>query len=177
MTYILDNPLVSRFESYIHKTETCWLWEGPIAASGYGLFCYRGERTRAHRVSYWLFIGPLADGKLICHSCDVKLCVNPKHLWQGTYSQNSVDMVQKGRQSFQQNPELIPRGKRHWQNKYPELRLRGEKNASAKLTETSIINIRTLRSEGVDTYQLSYLFKVHVGTINKIVRRDSWNHV
>jgi hypothetical protein len=32
----------------------------------------------------------------VCHSCDVKLCFNPKHLWPGTNQENQLDASRKG---------------------------------------------------------------------------------
>jgi len=68
----------------------CWLW--PVA-KGYG--CYRGKRPS--RLSYEAFKGPIPEGLFVCHTCDVTQCVNPDHLWVGTASDNSLDMVKKGR--------------------------------------------------------------------------------
>lgn len=34
---------------------------------------------------------------VICHSCDVRTCVNPDHLFCGTTKENAQDMVRKGR--------------------------------------------------------------------------------
>lgn len=68
----------------------CWLW--PVSA-GYGQF----KGKRAHRLSYEAFKGPIPDGLFVCHKCDVPACCNPDHLFVGTASDNSLDMVKKGR--------------------------------------------------------------------------------
>jgi len=51
----------------------------------------------AHRVSYSATIGPLKVGMEICHRCDRPGCINPKHLFQGTHSDNIQDARKKHR--------------------------------------------------------------------------------
>lgn len=74
----------------------CWLWTAGLGGSGYGALRY-GTPTRAHRVSYMVFVGPITDGLFVCHRCDTPLCVNPDHLFLGTAKDNAVDAMRKGR--------------------------------------------------------------------------------
>lgn len=74
----------------------CWLWEGTTDPKGYGSLSIKDDRYRAHRISYLAFIGD--PGSLfVCHKCDVPGCVNPKHLFLGTHSDNMIDSVRKRR--------------------------------------------------------------------------------
>lgn len=52
----------------------------------------------AHRYVWEYHKGPIPEGMLVCHSCDVKRCVNIDHLFLGTYLDNMLDKVAKGRQ-------------------------------------------------------------------------------
>lgn len=75
---------------------TCWHWLGYPNKGGYGNFRVGKQMLKAHRVSYNLFKGEIGD-KDVLHSCDNPNCVNPKHLWLGTHSDNMNDMRDKKR--------------------------------------------------------------------------------
>lgn len=67
-------------------------------ASGYGRFAIRKNLIdQAHRVSWRLHFGEIPPKTLVCHKCDVKLCVRPEHLFLGSYADNTRDMVLKHR--------------------------------------------------------------------------------
>lgn len=85
------------FTSRIRTSEGCWEWTGSVSSTGYGTFRYAGVGYSAHRFAHEMFIGPIPAGLVVMHSCDNPKCVNPDHLRAGTYSDNSTDMVRKGR--------------------------------------------------------------------------------
>ena len=85
---------------HVKKTDTCWLWQGTLHY-GYGsvkrVVDGKQKRFRAHRLAYEMFVGPIPDGMVVMHKCDVRACVNPDHLEVGTYADNNQDMWEKGR--------------------------------------------------------------------------------
>jgi hypothetical protein len=88
----------------------CLLWLGTVSkTSGYGNYALKKYRTSAHRASYILFKGEIPDGTEVCHTCDVKLCVNPDHLFIGSRMDNQQDMADKGR-GLVSRKHGLPRG-------------------------------------------------------------------
>ena len=78
----------------------CWLWPY-VNDSGYGQlhFDHHGHKhsVRIHRIIAWLYLGYDGSSKLeVCHSCNVKACFNPAHLYIATHQQNMKDARRDG---------------------------------------------------------------------------------
>jgi hypothetical protein len=87
-----------RFSRYVRKSKTgCHIWVGSKSQYGYGKFYFEGKDVRAHRVSWILTKGKIAENCLVLHKCDNPSCVNPNHLFLGTQKDNMQDMINKGR--------------------------------------------------------------------------------
>jgi hypothetical protein len=95
----LKEPPFERFlkSRNICEKTGCWHWTGGMQKNGYGWLKVFGKNELAHRFSYSLYNGPLLLGQEIMHSCDVRHCVNPAHLKQGSHAENMADAVLRGR--------------------------------------------------------------------------------
>ena len=93
-----EDPVVRFNQRYIVNEETgCWEWQGRKTTKGYGYFTIGRKRIKAHRYAYSIYNGPLESELVIMHTCDNRICVNPKHLVQGSIIDNNKDMYNKGR--------------------------------------------------------------------------------
>lgn len=75
-------------------TDRCWMWQG--SGNGkYGRFQYKKKKWYAHQLS-WALTHDEVPTLQILHHCDIKMCVNPNHLYQGTHQQNMDDLFWRG---------------------------------------------------------------------------------
>jgi hypothetical protein len=141
----------------------CWLWLGHLDLGGYGRFRLAPDKAvpkGAHVASYVLHYGDVPSDLCVCHKCDVRSCVNPKHLFLGTYKDNMQDASKKGRMMWKpKDRPTLPKGSDHW---------------AAKLTPADVIAIRSSKETGV---AVARRFGVSPKTISRIRRGQNWRHV
>ena len=79
----------------------CWIWHGAKDGKGYGQIRIDGKNRIATHVALELAGHPRTDERpCALHKCDNPACVNPDHLWWGTFRENTRDMMAKGRQNI-----------------------------------------------------------------------------
>lgn len=96
---------IERFhQSYLKAAESnCWNWQRKSLDEGYGVFRTGHSRNKsvqkykATRLAFFLANHVDPGEQLVCHTCDNRLCCNPKHLFLGNNAANMFDMVAKGR--------------------------------------------------------------------------------
>lgn len=85
----------------------CWIWGGSLDKDGYGYITITNEdgtrsTLKIHRLAFTLFVGVIPVGLNVLHSCDVRNCCAPEHLFLGSQQDNMRDMFAKGRAPPQQ---------------------------------------------------------------------------
>ena len=133
----------------------CWLWTASLQ-NGYGQIGIKGQRSpgKAHRVSWELHHGVIPEGLEVLHTCDNPRCVNPRHLFLGSQTDNLEDMTGKGR--------------RRQGNAF------GADNPSSKLTEKDVRKIRRLVKSGWTHGKLAKIYGVSRPAISAIIRGETW---
>ena len=149
--------LYKRLLNRVNKTNSCWLWNGAKNRNnGYGRIKISGNVKSTHRLSYKLFKGKIPKGMLVCHSCDIKSCVNPNHLFLGTHSDNLRDAFKKGIASN----NGIPFG-------------RGENHPSHKLTQKQALFIKS-NHKNFTYLSLGNKFGVDKSAIYRVIKGKTW---
>lgn len=131
--------------------DACWPWLGAKAMNGYGkVQIAKNTGTTAHRATWEVNHGPIPPDMCVCHRCDHKWCVNPRHLWLGPAAANMADKVAKGRQA------------------------RGATQGHAKLTEADVRAIR--KTKGTIT-AIAAQYGICKSTVARIRNGTSWKHL
>lgn len=135
----------------------CWLWTGFVGPDLYGQATVnRKSAAKVHRVSWELANGSIPKGLFVLHRCDVRLCVNPAHLFLGTQRDNMDDMKAKRRHKF------------------------GEKNEHAILTDADVREIRRtywFKGHRSNAVELAAKYGVGKGALVAAAVGRTWRHV
>lgn len=148
-----DQLTMARIESRVERLPEagCWIWMGATTNAGYGKISVLGKLQLAHRASYLASSGGIDDSLMVCHVCDVRSCVNPNHLYQGTQLQNVADAINRMKFAF------------------------GGKNGWSKLTEENVLEIRKMISNGIKMLDIAEHFKVSRHCIKDIKSSKRWS--
>lgn len=126
--------------------------------NGYG--CIRDaekkKAVRATHVALNLHGRPQpSDDALALHHCDVKLCVNPDHLYWGTYADNKRDAVERGL----------------WELKAPA---KGERSGHATLTDAQVSEIL---ASTATRRELAAQYNVSLRVLDHLFQGETWRHL
>jgi hypothetical protein len=134
----------------------CWICISHVPSrDGYVYINVNKKQIGLHRLFYTKYKGAIPRGKLVRHTCDNKLCINPAHLLIGTHKENSRDMLLRGRS------------------------MRYGKVTKTKLTIAQVIEIKEALKNNYHGLQvhLAKKYRVHKGTIHDIKIGRIWSYI
>lgn len=156
-------PLEWRFWQKVDKRapNECWNWTAKLDRDGYGRIGLGGRdggMARAPRISYRLHYGVDPSDMMVCHTCNNPACVNPAHLYLGTYQDNNKYTVESG----------------NWKNPGK----RGMESKQSNLTDDDIREIRRRYADGgISQTELAKEYGIGQGAVSRIVLRKAWSHI
>lgn len=143
------------------NTDACVTWAGTKGKGGYGHVYVAGKYRKATHEVLAAVGSPVPPGMCACHACDTPSCVNPRHLFIGTFAENNADKAAKGR-----SRNGVSSGK--WTG------FHGTGHPLAKLTDADVHAIRQLLAGGASGPRLAAEFGVGTTTIYRIKSGRHW---
>lgn len=146
---------------YVDKNG-CWICTSHKPGThGYPQIQISKKKTTLNRVIYEKYNGYIPDGMHVCHKCDVRMCINPDHLFLGTPADNMRDMCEKGRHVH---------GKEFGDTR------RGELNGRAKINADIVREIR-INSENLSCAKAGAKYGIDASVVHNIRKRKLWKHI
>lgn len=140
-------------ERVLVDSNGCWIWQQNVDMNGYGEVTLHSKKMNAQRASWIIHKGEIPNGLHVLHTCDVRSCVNPAHLFLGDQNCNMQDMYAKGRR----------------------IAARGEDVGGAKLTYENVRAIKELLSNTTLAHKsIGEMFDVSRSSISLISRGKTW---
>lgn len=133
----------------------CWRWQKRLTPKGYGathIWAGGKVESRAHRVSYLAFIGPIPHGMVVMHDCNTNSCINPAHLMAGTHRDNMAHALATGTHCV------------------------GSGHRLSKLSAEDVHLIRHFANAGVPRLWLADSFGVTWHTVDRICKHQHRRH-
>ena len=91
---IVDSIKPNKFGCMIYPKAPCSVkWYAGVEIKGIG-------RRRVHRLVLERKLGRSIGQLLALHTCDNRSCVNPEHLYEGTFKDNMGDRLQRSPNSW-----------------------------------------------------------------------------
>lgn len=116
---------------------------------GYPGLWKNGRPHNMHRVLFEETFGPLPEGQIVRHKCDIRMCINLEHMEPGTPADNSNDMRVRGRCNTP----------------------RGETRADSKLT---LKQVNEIASSSETQQTLAEKYGINQSTVSRIKNGLRW---
>ena len=145
--------VANAFLASVDRAGSCWTWTGKTDSDGYGVLYKDYADFRAIRIAFEIAFDVSPGALFVCHRCDNPTCVRPDHLFLGTSQENTADRHAKGRSA------------------------RGERIGAAKLTESSVLDIRASLRKGDRQVDIAKRYGVTQAAVSAIKLRHAWGHV
>lgn len=144
----------SRLNKNIKKLgdNECWPWIASINQEGYGQTSFLGKNAKAHRVVMICKDRIDFTEKQVLHSCDNRICCNPKHLRWGTNKENCIERIQR--------------------NESERKRLKEQGIRRRKITKEQLIEMKKMFLSGTPKKRIAKYFNVSPQTISYIIKKD-----
>ena len=92
---------------YSDLKSNCWICTSHKKSAKYiQIWRYGKLQSISHYVYKKHYKKKIPKGMIVCHKCDRPKCINPEHLFLGTYKDNSQDMIKKRRGGNQYKKRL-----------------------------------------------------------------------
>jgi len=131
----------------------CWICTSHKSSWGgwYPSISRYGKSESVHRYQYKKYKGEIPDGKIVRHTCDNPLCINPDHLVLGTTLDNIQDRESRNRTAY------------------------GLNNGRAKLSDKEIVEI--YHNDDLKTSELAKKYGLSTGTVRNIKMVTRRQHI
>lgn len=170
MPNIYTGDVMKRFYEKVVPVKTgCHIWSSRLNEQDkHGCLNVDGVSIPAYRISLEIKLGrKIGKGMQANHTCDVRACVNPDHLYEGTQKDNIRDAIKRGR--FVPPPPPDP--------EFPPPIRYGEDNNKAVMTELLVRQLRQDRKNGMTYKELSVKYGISQATVAQIATNKTWKGV
>ena len=143
---------MKRFWDKVEKDGDCLIWKAASRGLGYGCIKHKGKVYDSHRFVFYLLYGE-HPSTCVLHLCKNRSCVNPQHLYLGTFKDNTKDSIDEG-------THYVPMG---------------EENGNSKLNYKKAEKIREEYKNGGESHRsLGKKYGVNYSTIYSILKNKTW---
>ena len=135
--------------------QPCRVWTGIFLGPEHPWIHFSNIAKAAYQVTWELENNTtLPEGKICLHLCKTKTCVEPQHIYPGTYQRNNKEDRERDGTA-----------------------LKGEKNPCAKISDATAKEIYLAGIAGESAKKRASRFGAHIDTVRCIDRLKQWSHV